>query len=70
MYFLFSVDIQIIKKPPTQIEVYDGDPLVIELEATGLPFPKYQWFFCQDGKADFEKLVGRTEKSLSLTEAT
>jgi hypothetical protein len=64
------VDIQIIKTPPAELEVYEGDPLVIQIDATGQPYPTYQWFFCQNGEDDFKKLVGRTEKVLRLNDAT
>jgi hypothetical protein len=67
---LFSADINIIKRPPVELKVFEGDPLVIEIDATGRPFPKYQWFFCQNVEDDFKKLCGRTEKVLRINDAT
>ncbi|KAL4227378.1 lymphoid tissue lymphoma translocation [Mactra antiquata] len=59
-------DVVIIKQPPTDIDVYEGDPLILEVIATGLPFPKYRWFFCPNGANDFAHLQGRTEATLQI----
>lgn len=63
-------DVQVIRSPPTDVEVYEGDTLILEVEATGQPYPRYQWFFCQNGEEDFNKLQGRTENTLRLDSVT
>lgn len=63
-------DVRIQKQPPESVETYEGDPLVLEVEATGKPYPRYQWFFCKNGQETFEALQGRTEKKLLLNSVT
>lgn len=63
-------EIEVLSQPGDTKEVDAGDTLFLEVEATGHPYPRYQWFFCPDGENDFERLTGRTESILRIDKVT
>ena len=67
---LFTEEIVVHRQPGDSKEVDTGDTLFLEVEATGHPYPRYQWFFCPDGGDDFEQLDGRTERILRIDNVT
>ncbi|WAQ98009.1 MALT1-like protein [Mya arenaria] len=63
-------EIKITRSPEKGVDVHDGDPLVLEVEATGKPHPRFQWYFCPNGQNDFRKLQGHTEGILKIPYVT
>ncbi|KAH3829693.1 hypothetical protein DPMN_102921 [Dreissena polymorpha] len=62
--------IRLITSPSTSKDLYDGDTLELVIEATGRPHPRYQWFFCENGKNDFKKLQGYNQAILRIQHIT
>ncbi|KAK3601057.1 hypothetical protein CHS0354_029283 [Potamilus streckersoni] len=58
--------IVIQKQPCSDLELQEGGNLILEVVATGFPYPRYQWFWCADGQEDFVKLAVMTENILQI----
>ncbi|WAQ98606.1 hypothetical protein MAR_022979, partial [Mya arenaria] len=63
-------EIKITHSPGREMDINEGDTLVLEITATGKPHPRFQWFFCPDGQKEFNKLKGCTDKTLKIINRT
>ena len=69
----FTEDIVIQSQPGDSKEVFTGHSLFLEVEATGHPYPEYQWFFWPEGENDEKdgiRLEGRTDRILRIDNVT
>ncbi|WAQ98576.1 MALT1-like protein [Mya arenaria] len=60
------------KITPQQVEVWAQgiEREMLEIAAMGKPHPRFQWFFCPDGKNKFNELKGCTERTLTIANVT
>ncbi|ESO98968.1 hypothetical protein LOTGIDRAFT_113764 [Lottia gigantea] len=61
MFILFSVPIKIHSQPKRSLEITEGEMIVLHVKATGLPYPRYQWF-----NGDSE-VMGAVDPTLKIT---
>ncbi|XP_041364513.1 mucosa-associated lymphoid tissue lymphoma translocation protein 1 homolog [Gigantopelta aegis] len=52
--------IQITSEPELEVKLFEGDPLRLIVEATGFPYPRFQWFF------ENSELTGAIENTLNI----
>ncbi|XP_052794113.1 mucosa-associated lymphoid tissue lymphoma translocation protein 1 homolog isoform X1 [Mya arenaria] len=62
--------IRITQSPAKEVDINEGETLVLEIAAMGKPHPRFQWFFCPDGKNKFNELKGCTERTLTIANVT